>query len=686
MALTKLNNNSSADGILTDVEINTGTLSGTHILGYSSLTGAWINADPSVWFISKQAETISNITWSSASKALNITRANATFGPLTLTDVAIENSNATFADLTVDDISVDNGTNSIMRADASLNKVQILTDLFVTGSVYAQDFVRGEGNTTAFSLAANGRITTGENLVVTGDLTTTGFTSTGIDDNATSTALTIDSDERVGINITPTNRTFEVKSIADAQIIASFETGSSITGRIAIADANTTADNSVGIGSTGNNLDFYAGAAAKATLSSAGNLSVTGNLTSLGIDDNATSTQIEIDSNNNIKFGYGSEAIGAGKAIWSLKDANGGNTHVGWVTSGNSDDTASAYYTYGSAGSANWRTYDASASLYTTNMTITSAGNLGIGDTSPDAGLTVHNNAGAVIATSNIARQTYTSVGNFQVSTAGAGGILIHSGASSAGYLTFGDGGIGGRILYDHASNFMSFTTNGITERMRINAGGNVEVTSGQLNVSTDIYAVNNVVSGNGSGSTALTTNDGGGNANVTFNHIGTSPDQNGNAGRLAVNVDSTSNCYMAFQGKSNVTSGVNVTLDDMVRMYADSGDFHANGNVVAYSTTISDERLKENVEQVTGALDMLDQIRGVTFDRKDTGKKSAGVIAQELEKVMPYAIYETALPLKTGSEDDVYKLVEYDALHAVLIEAIKELRAEVEALRAATN
>ena len=78
----------------------------------------------------------------------------------------------------------------------------------------------------------------------------------------------------------------------------------------------------------------------------------------------------------------------------------------------------------------------------------------------------------------------------------------------------------------------------------------------------------------------------------------------------------------------------------------------------------------------------MLDQIRGVTFDRKDTGKKSAGVIAQELEKVMPYAIYETALPLKTGSEDDVYKLVEYDALHAVLIEAIKELRAEVETLK----
>ena len=130
----------------------------------------------------------------------------------------------------------------------------------------------------------------------TNAITVGGFTSTGIDDNATSTAITIDSDERVGVNITPTNRTFEVKAIADAQIVASFETGSGVAGRIAIADANTTADSSVGIGSSGDNLSLYAGAAVRATLSSAGNLSVTGNLTCLGIDDNATSTAISIDS------------------------------------------------------------------------------------------------------------------------------------------------------------------------------------------------------------------------------------------------------------------------------------------------------------------------------------------------------------------------------------------------------
>tara|TARA_R110002126_G_scaffold6532_3_gene33690 strand:+ start:6752 stop:8596 length:1845 start_codon:yes stop_codon:yes gene_type:complete len=141
---------------------------------------------------------------------------------------------------------------------------------------------------------------TSRGATTTNAITVGGFTSTGIDDNATSTAITIDSDERVGVNITPTNRTFEVKAIADAQIVASFETGSGVAGRISIADANTTADSSVGIGSSGDNLSLYAGAAARATLSSAGNLSVTGNLTCLGIDDNATSVAVTIDASENV--------------------------------------------------------------------------------------------------------------------------------------------------------------------------------------------------------------------------------------------------------------------------------------------------------------------------------------------------------------------------------------------------
>ena len=672
---------------------------------------------------------------------------------------------------------------------------------------------------------------TGRGATTTNAVTVGNLTSTGIDDNATSTAITIDSSERVGINVTPTTRALEVKSISNAQIITSFKTGSGITGRISIMDANTTADSTVGIGCTGNNLDFYAGAAAKATLSATGNLSVIGNLTSRGIDDNATSTAVTIDSSQNVGISNDLTVDTDTLVVDSTNNRVGINvSDPDAVLEVFTSDYATGPYFHG-GGSLGLRIADStitsagdrtefykptSSGMFSFKnglkelLTIKASGRIGSDETNPQdrihikgslPALRLENTAGAADSYTRIASidgavriqadqgnstansfiafdvdtveaARITSSGNFGIGTPTPAVILETNVASGNNEIRQSVGGTPtaqlissttNQYLVNLGSGVQSFWTGG-SERMRINnsgatftgsitatnavlegttdsiltlrstddgplymefergtdrhaylgisstgddfyikneetngdirlqtqdgselrinAGGNVEVTSGQLNVSTDIYAVNNVVSGNGSGATALTTNDGGGNANLTFNHIGTSPDINGNAFRIETNVDSTSNGYMNFEGKSNVTQNVNVTLNDMARMYADSGDFHANGNVIAYSTTISDERLKENVEQVTGALDMLDQVRGVTFDRKDTGKKSAGVIAQELEKVMPYAIYETALPLKTGSEDDVYKLVEYDALHAVLIEAIKELRAEVETLK----
>jgi hypothetical protein len=113
-------------------------------------------------------------------------------------------------------------------------------------------------------------------------------------------------------------------------------------------------------------------------------------------------------------------------------------------------------------------------------------------------------------------------------------------------------------------------------------------------------------------------------------------------------------------------------------RMEAD-GDFHADGDVVAYSTTISDERLKTGISTVSNALEKVSQLNGVEFTRKNNGQRSAGVIAQQVEKVLPQAIREKKLPLQTGDEDTTYKTVEYDALHSLYIEAIKELKDTVE-------
>ena len=119
------------------------------------------------------------------------------------------------------------------------------------------------------------------------------------------------------------------------------------------------------------------------------------------------------------------------------------------------------------------------------------------------------------------------------------------------------------------------------------------------------------------------------------------------------------------------------------MRLY-NSGDLHVEGNVIAYSTTISDERLKTDIVKIDGALDKVAQLNGYTFTYTADGKKSAGVIAQEVQKVLPSAIIESTLPLKMGDDDETeYMTVQYDQLMGLMVEAIKELKAEIEELKA---
>lgn len=82
-----------------------------------------------------------------------------------------------------------------------------------------------------------------------------------------------------------------------------------------------------------------------------------------------------------------------------------------------------------------------------------------------------------------------------------------------------------------------------------------------------------------------------------------------------------------------------------------------------------SDINKKENVIQITDALNILYQIDGVRFTWKDNGLPSLGVIAQQVEKVLPEIV-----------ENE--KSVNYNGLIAVLIEAVKELKAEIEELK----
>jgi len=93
-------------------------------------------------------------------------------------------------------------------------------------------------------------------------------------------------------------------------------------------------------------------------------------------------------------------------------------------------------------------------------------------------------------------------------------------------------------------------------------------------------------------------------------------------------------------------------------------------GNVTATDFILSsDTRLKTNITPIMTALTKLEHISGYTFEfTKHIGKRRSGVLAQEIQEILPEAVY---------TDSDGYLSVSYDALIPLLIQAIKELREE---------
>ena len=101
------------------------------------------------------------------------------------------------------------------------------------------------------------------------------------------------------------------------------------------------------------------------------------------------------------------------------------------------------------------------------------------------------------------------------------------------------------------------------------------------------------------------------------------------------------------------------------------SGNILATGNITAYS----DRNLKENIEPILNAVEKVQQLNGVTYNRndlEDTTKRYAGIIAQDLQAVLPEAV-----------EGDSILRVDYNATIGLLIEAIKEQQVQIDKLKA---
>src|SRR6056300_1954184 len=206
---------------------------------------------------------------------------------------------------------------------------------------------------------------------------------------------------------------------------------------------------------------------------------------------------------------------------------------------------------------------------------------------------------------------------------------------------------------------------------LAVGAGTGIDVAADAISVDVSDFMTNGV---NNRVLTATGTDAMNAEANLTFD--GSTFNVTG-SGYFSGNIGRDTTDYISFS--NNAYMNIHINASNEFRFEAD-GDFHADGDVIAFSTTVSDERLKTDIEKIENAIDKVAQLNGYTFTYKQDGKKSAGVIAQEVEKVLPSAVSEKELPLKIN-DGVAYKTVQYDQLVGLLIEAVNELQEKVSKL-----
>jgi len=132
----------------------------------------------------------------------------------------------------------------------------------------------------------------------------------------------------------------------------------------------------------------------------------------------------------------------------------------------------------------------------------------------------------------------------------------------------------------------------------------------------------------------------------------------------------STSNNETLVLGQNQGTNGPILTFR---KQSTDVGSIDVTGSSTAYNTS-SDYRLKENIKEVSNGLNKVNKIKPIEFKWKSTKEKSEGFIAHELQEICEYAV--------TGEKDgEKMQKVDYGRITPILVKAIQELSAKVEAL-----
>jgi len=309
---------------------------------------------------------------------------------------------------------------------------------------------------------------------------------------------------------------------------------------------------------------------------------------------------------------------------------------------------------------ASTTSFDSGASQLTyAMMTLTNDGKLGIGTVAPYTNLEV---IGGVNISTNTTSATTTTM---RIGSYGSSGQSYY-GAKLVAHTNFAS----------TANTDLSFDLGALGEVMRLHCSGSeTRVGIGYTNPGSKLS-----VNGDGgfvsnSSSRVLYLTQNATNAGNIIQFL----DQAGNNVWELVGRNSSFYIYnnqnsVGYVFESNASNGHVAILKggtDASYPLDVTGTIRATGDVIAYS----DRRVKENIKTIDNALEKVTKLRGVSYNRKDIEDKSTkiGVIAQEVKDILPEVVEQDM--------DNKYS-VAYGNMAGVFIEAIKELKAEIEELK----
>jgi len=505
---------------------------------------------------------------------------------------------------------------------------------------------------------------------------------------------------------TNANLTGHVTSVGNAAVLGSFtsanlsaaltdETG---TGSAVFA-TNPTFSTSVGIGTIIDIIPYDT--LNSGTLSfeaSAGQLfSITNNLTSgsiFSVNDVSGIPSIDVNANGTILLGAYGGNIGVGTTNPTQKLHVVGNASIsGTLDLGHASDTTLARVSAGVVSIEGVNIVTTSSTDTLSNKTLSSV----VLGTPQSGNLT---NCTFPTLNQNTTGSSASCSGNAATATTFSTGRTNYKGVT--------DGSVAGQLMWkNYGNNHTIFDASAGTSP----DGGAVNNTNSQVvwtgtyptlmgwngsntyGVRVDSARVSDSTSGSSascSGNASSATNLAGGSAGNIPYQSGSGATAfvgNGTSGQVLQSNAAGAPSWVTFSGGATLNTSPSGTLYPTMSSSSTNGatfstayisssalTFDASTGTLSATifTSTSDERVKTNIRPITNALDITEQLSGVRFNWKENNLPSLGLIAQEVEKVLPEVV-------NTDSED--MKSINYSSLVSLLVEAIKELNQKVENL-----